>query len=157
MDRLTHPPEQRPARQPRIALSCSRAATTGSATFEALVVAPILVVLLLAGIALGRLLLVRQQLVEAARDGVAAGVVWPTAAEAAGASRAAALDALHAARLRCTTVHIAVGTSNFRPGGSLRVTLRCTLSLGAMLPALPGSIDLEANATLAVEPYRVIA
>lgn len=157
MDGLTCAGGPRSQVRHAVAPSKRRWPAGGSATFEVLVLAPILVFLLLAGAGLGRLLLARQQLVEAARDGVAAGVVWPTASEAAGASRAAALAALHAAGLRCTAVRVEVATADFRPGGSLGVTLECTLALGAMLPALPGSVALQAKAALAVEPYRVVA
>lgn len=130
---------------------------SGSATAELVVLTPVLVAILLFLVGLGRLGLAESQVHDAVRAAAQAGVVSATPAAAVTAARTAALATLSADRVTCASPEVTVDVSRFVPGGQLRVTLACTVSLtDVALPGVPGSRTLEASLAAPVETYRGI-
>lgn len=129
----------------------------GSATAELVVLTPVLVAILLFLVGLGRVGLAASQVDDAVRAAAQAGVVSATPAAAASAARAAALDTLSADRMTCASPEVTVDVSRFVPGGQLRVSLACTVSLADVaLPGVPGSRTLKASLAAPIETYRGI-
>jgi Flp pilus assembly protein TadG len=134
-----------------------RRAQSGSAAVELAILAPVLVILLLFVVALGRLVIARQQVDAAAADAARAASIATTTAAASQAAMDAASHDLAGGDVTCSPFATTVDTSRFVPGGSVTVQLRCTASLaGLVLLRLPGSETLAASATAPIDLYRSI-
>ncbi len=126
-------------------------------TIEAVVLAPVLVLFALAALALGRFEMAREQVVAAARAGAEAASVMPDAASASTAAAAAATPALFGRSHTCSRLQVATGTSDFVPGGVVRVTVSCRVVLADLLvPGLPGGTTVIATERAPIDPYRVV-
>lgn len=128
----------------------------GSAAAELAVAAPILVLLFLAVIGCGRLVETRLRLGDAAHQAARAASLARDPATATSAAHATAGAALDTGGASCAQVAVNVDTSRFRPGGSVTVTLTCTVNLadvaGVPLPA--GSHTQDASFTAPVDTWR---
>lgn len=135
----------------------SRSVEEGAAAVELAVLAPVLVVLLLLVVAAGRLVLAHQEVDAAAADAARAASIANSAPGAQLAAQEAAQADLAGHGITCTSFSSSVDTSNFTPGGAVRVTVSCTASLsGLALLALPGSQTLSAKSTAPIDLYRQI-
>jgi len=130
----------------------------GSAALELTVLAPVLVVLLLFVVAVGRLVLAHQEVDAAAFDAArAASIATSAAAAQLAADQAAAAD-LAGHSITCAHLSTSVDTAEFMPGGTVTVQVSCTASLsGLALLALPGSETLTSQATAPVDLYRQVS
>jgi hypothetical protein len=91
----------------------------------------------------------------AARDAARAASVARSAVSAAEAARGAAAGNLKERGVSCTAFEVLVDTTNFRPGGQVRVSVACTADLSGLgLSGLPGSKTLRSVATAPLEQYR---
>lgn len=128
---------------------------SGSATVELAVLTPVLVLLLLFVVVVGRLALVHQEVDAATADAARAASIAtsPDAAEQA-AMAAATVDLAHAG-ITCSAIRAAVDMVDFRPGGVVRVDVRCLASLqGLSLLRLPGTTTISSSAAAPVDLYR---
>lgn len=133
----------------------TRRPASGSATVELAILAPVLVLLLLFVVALGRLVIARQQVDAAAADAARSASIATTASAASQAATDAASHDLAGDGVTCSPFAASVDTSRFIPGGSVTVQLQCTASLsGLVLLRLPGSERLTASATAPIDLYR---
>lgn len=133
------------------------AADCGSATAELVIVAPIVLVLIAATVVLGRLVLVKQQVVDAARSAAEAAALWPTAPQAAEAGLLSASYDLVQDHADCITSSVTVDTSHLGPGGSVGVTIRCVVPSGtALIPGLAPVTTITASASAPIEVYREV-
>ena len=129
----------------------------GSASAELVVCTPVLLLVALVAMAIGRLVSQQSQVVDITRAAAEAASVWPTPAAAAAAAGAAAAGELGRDGLACRSRTLAVDTSRLYPGGSVRVDLTCVVTLAvAGVPGLPGSVTLRASATAPIETYREV-
>lgn len=127
----------------------------GTSTVELVVLAPVLLVLLCLLVGLGRAADARGRLTGAVRDAARAASLAPTPAAAQAAARDTALADLQGAGLECRNPVVATDTRDWRPGGQVRVTIRCTLDLSALVVSgLPGRRTLSADATVPLETFR---
>jgi Flp pilus assembly protein TadG len=129
----------------------------GSATTELVILAPLLVVLAVAALVLGRLVLYQEQVADAARSAVEAAALWPTAPQADEAALlAASYDLLHD-NARCAGSSVSVDTADLQPGGHIGATVRCRVLIGSsLLPGVPGAMTITASATAPIETYREV-
>jgi Flp pilus assembly protein TadG len=128
----------------------------GSASAELVFVVPVLILIGLVAVALGRLVLGEGQLVEAARSAAESASLWPTPAEAqAAAAGAAHYEILHNS-LACNGAQVDIGSSDFVPGGRLVVTVTCPASVVPAIPGVPDELTLSATATAPIEPFREV-
>ncbi|MEY9855084.1 Flp pilus assembly protein TadG [Catenulispora sp. GAS73] len=54
----------------------------------------------------------------------------------------------------CTRRDVKVDTASFKPGGVVRVTISCHISLQAITGLLPGTQTLTASSVSPVDPFR---
>ncbi|MGO8871603.1 MAG: TadE family protein [Acidimicrobiales bacterium] len=129
----------------------------GSLTVELVVMTPVLLVLALGMLGVGRVSEARQQVVEAARAGAESAAVLPTAGIAGwGAAVDAAIGA-SVPYLTCGHQQVRTDLSHFYPGGSVTVTVICHVPLADIaLPGMPGSTTVQASATAPIDPYRSV-
>jgi hypothetical protein len=130
----------------------------GSAAVELVVLAPILMLFIVFIVMLGRLAAARSEVVAAARTGAQAAVVWGTPGQAAWAADASVSVELLQHHLRCSRANVGVDTSNLRPGGSVRVSVSCTMSMAQLaMPGMPGSKTIAASVVAPVGMYRSVS
>ena len=110
----------------------------GMAAIELTLLAPVLVVILLFVVGLGRMAHARQQIESVAADSARAASLQPDKASAAAAAKSAASQSLGDAGVSCTNLSVAVDATRFEPGGVLRVVVSCRAALGDVRwPASP--------------------
>ncbi len=129
----------------------------GSAIAELVIVAPILLIVVVLMVALGRVDSAQGDVESAARAGVQAAVVAPDASDAQTQASTAARSSLSGAGLTCTAPQISVDTSNFVAGGWVSVSVTCVTSLADVsVPGAPGAKTLSATSSAHIDPYRAI-
>lgn len=132
----------------------------GSASLELVIWAPVLLLLAAVIILAGRIAQASQAVEVAAAEAARASSAASTRGQATNRAEAAATAALSSAGLRCTTTTVTSDTSEWsRPAGTpARVTARiaCQLALSDLsIPGLPGTKNVSAAASSALDSYRV--
>ena len=131
---------------------------TGSATVEAVILVPVLILFVLLAIAFGRYQTTREQVIGAARAGAEAASIMPSAESATTAASDAAMPALSGPISPCLRVVIVTDTSDFLPGGEVSVTVSCTVELSDLgAPGLPGKSTIVVSQVAPIDPYRVVS
>jgi Flp pilus assembly protein TadG len=126
-------------------------------TVELVVLAPLLVLFMLITVSFGRVERARQEVVAAARAGAEAASVMPSAGQAGIVASKAALPSIVDQQFTCHPFEVSTDTSNFRPGGSVAVSVSCSVNLSNLLvPGFPGSVSISASRSAPVDPYRVV-
>lgn len=101
----------------------------GSAAVELVLLTPVLVSLLLLTVALGRLASVNGTVFDAARDAARSAANARTAVEARNTATLLARTVLDGNDAGCDSPSVIVDTSDWRAGGSVAVTVRCSVPL----------------------------
>jgi len=132
---------------------------TGTATIEMVLLAPIVIAFVLLVVVLGRIAETGAEVTGAARDAARAASLARTPGSAASAAQVAAASALAGESVDCSTgVSVTVSTTRWFPGGSVRVTVACTVRLSDVgFSMLPGSKRMTASATAPLERFRGIS
>lgn len=134
-----------------------RETTRGSAAVELVVVTPLWLALLALFVVGGQLLLARQEVDDAARTAVEAATTAQSGAAAVSLARSEASRELTGDVLHCAHLNVSTDTANFRPGGTVNVTVSCSVKIPALLvPGLPTSVELSASQAAVIEPYRAV-
>lgn len=128
----------------------------GFTTLEVVILAPLFVLMLLLVVVLGRVQQTGAEVTGAARDGARAGSLSNTPAQATSNAQQAVAAALASQTLSCTGgPSTTVDTSNFRPGGVVRVTVSCVVPLSDVgFTAMPGSKTMTRQGASPIETYR---
>ncbi len=131
-------------------------AERGSASVEIVLLTPLLVVLVGVAFFAGRLALARQVVDDAARSALQAAVMTPDKWDAAAMAKSTAREVLGSAGL-CSTEGTDNDTARFTAGGTVSVTVTCTVRLPTLaFLQLPESVDVTATRSGPLEPYREI-
>jgi Flp pilus assembly protein TadG len=126
----------------------------GTGTVELVIVTPVLLMMLCLIVGLGRTADARGRLTGAVRDAARAASVALTPTAAEHAAHDTALADLTGAGLVCQQPQVSTDTTAWQPGGQVRVQIRCTLDLSALVIAgLPGHRTLTADATAPLDRY----
>ena len=127
----------------------------GTAAAEFAVVFPLLLLVLVGVVFVGRLATAEGQVEGAARDAARAASARRTVANAGAAARVEAEAALRAGGVTCRRLDARTDTSEFEPGGSVAVSVNCQVSLADLdLLGLPGSTTRTATARAPIDLYR---
>lgn len=127
----------------------------GSAAVELVLVTPLLILVLLVVVALGRLVDARLVVADAAHQAARAASLARTDSSARTQAEQAAQSALKNAGAPCThpTVHLA--THGLAPGATVTATLTCTADLGNLTRTrMPGHVPVTSTAFSIVDSYR---
>jgi len=132
-------------------ITCER----GSVSIELVLLTPVLLVLLLLVVAGGRLADARGAVDAAARDAARAGTIARSPGDARRDALAAAEARLSAGSVGCRDLTVDVDTSDFRAGGSVAVSVTCSVDLGDLtLLRVPGTRDISTHAVEPVDTFR---
>ena len=127
----------------------------GVAVLELVLLVPAVLVLVFVVVGLGRMGMAREHIDAAARDAARAGSIARSAGDAEAAATEAANDALASHDITCSGMSLSVDTSDFRPGGWVRVDLSCTVSLSDLSGMwTPGTKTMQARGLAVVDTYR---
>ncbi|MGD0880632.1 MAG: TadE/TadG family type IV pilus assembly protein [Acidimicrobiales bacterium] len=129
----------------------------GSLSVELVVLAPVVLLVVLATLVFGRVSEARQQVVEASRAGAEMAAVLPTVGTAQWVGSINAVINLIDRTHTCARSSISIDTSHFVPGGYVTATVSCLVLLSDIgFPGLPGSTTVTASATAPIDPYRSV-
>lgn len=124
-------------------------------TVELVILVPVIAVVLLFVVALGRYAYSGQLVEQAARAAVWAAADAATPAQAAEAAQSAGQSALSSAGVSCQNLQVVTDTGDFVAGGTVGVTVTCTASLADLtLSGVPGSKSVSASASAPLEKFR---
>lgn len=127
----------------------------GTAAVEFVLIVPVLVCAFLLVVGLGRMAHARQQVESVAADAARAASLERNTSQSTAVARSTAIAALGDRGLSCQNLDLNVDISDYRPGGTVRVQVSCTTSLGDVaLSGLPGQRVFTANAVVPIESYR---
>ncbi len=119
---------------------------------------PVVIVILLLVVALGRYAHGKQLVEQAAAAAARAASLAATAGQAQDRALQAASGSLSDAGVSCASMSASVDTSSFRAGGTVTVTVTCAADLsGLTLAGVPGSATMSATGAAPLETYRQYA
>jgi Flp pilus assembly protein TadG len=135
----------------------ARRGEAGSAVLEAVIVAPVLVMLVVFVIGAARIANAHQLVDDAVGDAARAASIVGSAAQAQAAAAQAAQSSLTGRGVSCSPLSVAVDISNWKPGGTVGVTVTCTAALGDLGPIpFGGATTVTARAASVLDPYRQV-
>ncbi|MDA8285866.1 MAG: pilus assembly protein [Actinomycetota bacterium] len=139
----------------RRALRRLRADESGSVATELVLLTPLLILMLLFVVALGRTVSARMQVDGAAAQGARAASIARDPTTATAMAQQAATSALGSDHVTCGDLTVTTDTADFAPGGQVEVTVTCTVDLADLLGLrLPASQTLSSTATSVIDTYR---
>ena len=130
----------------------------GAATTELVVLTPVLVVMLLFVVALGRVASAGADVDTAARDTARAAANARSAPTAQAWGDSAARSTLREGGVTCRNLTVDISTGDFRPDGNVTATVACTVDLGDLSGLrLPARHTITARFTAPVDHYRGVS
>ena len=130
----------------------------GSATTELVLLTPVLIIVLLFVVALGRIGSSRAEVDAAARDAARDAANARSVAGAVMNSEAAARGDLEDAGVTCRSVAVALDTRDFRPGGTVTATVSCNVALQDLIGlGIPSSRTITGRYTEPIDVYRAVS
>ncbi|GAA1883957.1 hypothetical protein [Asanoa iriomotensis] len=101
----------------------------------------------------------RLDLESASASAARAASLQRSGAAATAAARQAAEDDLSGRSITCATLVVDVDTSRWQRGGTVTVTVTCTVNLStlAMMRAIPGRMTASSTSTAPIDTYRSVA
>ena len=127
----------------------------GTSAIELTLIAPVLMVILLFVVGLGRMAHARQQIESVAADSARAASLERNTSQSTRAAQLAAVQSLGEAGVACTNLRVDVDLSSYQPGGRVSVTVTCTTQLrDVALAGFPGSRVFSATSIVPIETYR---
>ena len=129
----------------------------GAVATELVLLTPLLILMLLFVVALGRLAGARINVDGAAAQAARAASIATTPGGATAAAQQAAAAALGSDHVNCATLQIATDTARFAPGGSVTVTVTCAVALSDLSGLrLPVTESISSTAASVIDTYRSV-
>ena len=129
----------------------------GSATAELVILTPLLILLLLFVVALGRLAGARIDVDGAAAQAARAASIARSPGAASAVAQQTASSALSSQHITCAHLAVSVDTADFTPGGSVAVTVTCGVDLADLTGLhLPGSEAVTSHFVAPLDRYRSV-
>lgn len=130
---------------------------SGSLVVELVVLTPVVFIIAMCTLVFGRVSNARQLVTESARAGAQAASLMPNAESAQSAAVDNAQVGTDNQAHTCVRAQVATDVSHYYPGGYVRVTVTCSVTLSDLsVPGVPGSTNISESATAPVDPYRSV-
>jgi Flp pilus assembly protein TadG len=127
----------------------------GSVTAELVLLTPLLILLLLFVVGLGRLAGARIEVDGAAAQAARAASIARSPEGATLAAKQTATSALGSDHITCAQLSVSTDTAQFTPGGSVAVTVTCTVSLSELTGLrVPASESVTNRSVAVIDQYR---
>ncbi len=131
---------------------------SGAVATELVLLTPLLILMLLFVVALGRLAGARLDVDGAAAQAARAASIARDPATASAMAQQIATAALGSDGVTCANLSVSTDTSQFEPGGSVAVTVTCTVGLSDLTGLrLPASESVSSTASSVIDTYRAIS
>ena len=128
---------------------------SGAVATELVLLTPLLIVMLLFVVALGRLAGARLDVDGAAAQAARAASIARDPATASAMAQQTATAALGSDGVTCANLSVNTDTSQFEPGGLVAVTVTCTVGLSDLTGLrLPASESVTSTASSVIDSYR---
>ena len=124
----------------------------GSVATELVLLTPLLLLMLLFVVALGRTVSARLEVDGAAAQAARAASIARDPATATAMAQQAATTALGSDGVTCANLTVSTDTADFAPGGQVQVTVTCHVDLVGL--RLPASQTISSTATSVIDVYR---
>lgn len=132
-----------------------RAGEDGSVATELVLLTPLLLLMLLFVVALGRTVSARMEVDGAAAQAARAASIARDPATATAMAEQAATTALGSDHVTCADLTVTADTADFAPGGQVSVTVTCTVDLADLVGLrLPASQSISSTSTAVIDLYR---
>ncbi len=134
-------------------------ADRGSVAAEVTLVTPFLIMLLVfVAVVIHRGVDARLRLDDAAHEAARAASIQRTSPTAIAAAQSTAASALSSAGVSCQSLAVDTATGGMRPGGTVSVTVSCTVNFSdALILGVPGQKQLSATAVEPIDTWRSVA
>jgi Flp pilus assembly protein TadG len=134
-----------------------RAEESGSVATELVLLTPLLLLMLLFVVALGRTVSARMEVDGAAAQAARAASIARDPATATAIAEQAATTALGSDHVTCANLTVTTDTADFAPGGQVAVTVTCTVDLADLVGLrLPASQSISSTSTAVIDLYRAV-
>ena len=128
---------------------------SGSVATELVLLTPLLILLLLFVVALGRLAGARLDVNGAAAQAARAASIARDPSTAIAMAQQTATSALGSDGVTCGNLTVSTNTSQFEPGGQVAVTVTCTVALSDLAGLrLPAAETVSSTSTSVIDTYR---
>ena len=135
-----------------------RAEESGSVATELVLLTPLLILMLLFVVALGRTVSARLEVDGAVAQAARAASIARDPATATAMAAQAATTALGSDHVTCGDLSVSTDTADFVAGGEVQVTVTCYVDLAALVGLdLPASEALSATAASVIDTYRAVS
>ena len=136
----------------------SRDNERGSATVELVILTPLLIIVLLFVVALGRLAGARIDVDGVAAQAARAASIARSPQAATSSAQETVTSALDSRHVTCAHLAVSVDTADFTPGGSVAVTVSCAVDLADLTGlGLPGTETVANRAVSPIDEYRSVS
>ncbi len=127
----------------------------GSVATERVLLTPLLLLMLLFVVALGRTVSARLEVDGAAAQAARAASIARDPATASAMAQQTATTALGSDGVTCANLNVSTDTADFAPGGQVQVTVTCHVDLADLVGLrLPASQSISSTATSVIDVYR---
>ena len=127
----------------------------GAVATELVLLTPLLILMLLFVVALGRTVSARMEVDGAAAQAARAASTARDPATATAMAEQAATTALGSDHVTCRDLTVTTDTADFAPGGQVAVTVACTVDLADLVGLrLPASQSISSTSTAVIDLYR---
>ena len=127
---------------------------SGRTTLEVVVLGPLLILLLLFTVYCGRIVTAKLDVSSAARSAARAASLARTTDAAHQQATDAATGTLSAHSRTCGDPQITIDTTDLRPGGSVTVSVTCTVPVGDLFLSAVGDKRMTASSTSPIDAFR---
>lgn len=128
---------------------------SGGVTVELVLLTPLLLLMLLFVVALGRTVSARLEVDGAAAQAARAASIARDPATATTVAQQTAASALGSDHVTCNNLTVTTNTGQFAPGGSISVSVTCTVNLAGLAGLrLPASQSISSTASSVIDTYR---
>jgi len=132
-----------------------RTEESGSVATELVLLTPLLLLMLLFVVALGRTVSARMEVDGAAAQAARAASIARDPATATAMAQQAVTTALGSDHVTCANLTVTTDTADFEPGRQVAVTVACTVDLADLVGLrLPASQSLSSTSTSVTDVYR---
>lgn len=128
----------------------------GAVTTELVLITPLLIILLLFLVLVGRVASTNARVIDASRDAARAASLERTRGDAAAAAQRVGAASLADKDVTCSSFRAELtGRTDFEPGGSVEVEVSCTVTLSDLsLLGLPGTRTFSETTVEVIDVYR---
>lgn len=129
----------------------------GTASVEAVILVPVIVIFAVLAIGFGRYEVVRTELISDPRSAAEAASVASSPIQASFEATLVGTDDAPPSAALCSKTQFTTTTDDFVPGGAVRVEVSCSLDMADLgVPGLAGTSTVRVSQVAPIDEYRIV-